>query len=54
MVAETFEEFERRLREFMPELDSLRDRAVMFGHGMCGSGFWFGSCSGSAASTAWA
>ena len=36
-LAETFEQFECRVREFMPELDSIPDRTVMFGHGM-----WFG------------
>ena len=32
--AETFAEFEGRVAAFMGKLASLRDRSVMFGHGM--------------------
>ena len=35
--AETYEEFDRRVAAFLPELEDLPDRTVLFGHGM-----WFG------------
>jgi broad specificity phosphatase PhoE len=34
--ADTFHEFEQRVTAFMPELDSLPDKTVLFGHGI-----WF-------------
>lgn len=34
--ADTFHEFEQRVMAFMPELDSLPDKTVLFGHGI-----WF-------------
>lgn len=36
-AAETYAEFDARVRDFMPELDRIPDGTVMFGHGM-----WFG------------